>query len=92
VAIEMNRIKEKVLRISVDARVKDRLGSQVMLNERQMAIMEYIHKHKAMSNKDFRKVFPDYSDDTVLRELKFLRSKGLIKKQGGTKKAEYVLK
>ncbi len=92
VAIELNRVKEKVQRISTDARVKDRLGEQVVLNERQMMIMEYVHRHKGMSNKDFRKIFPDHSDDTVLRELKFLRQKGLIKKSGGTKKAIYVLK
>ncbi len=92
VAIELNRVKEKVQRISVDASVKNRLGGQVMLNERQMMVMEYLHRHKEMSNKDFRKIFPDFSDDTVLRELKFLRQKGLIKKTGGTKKAVYVLK
>ncbi|MDD5147549.1 MAG: Fic family protein [Candidatus Daviesbacteria bacterium] len=92
VAIELNRVKEKVQRISVDARIKDKLGEQLMLNERQMMIMEYIHRHKGLSNKDFRKIFPDFSDDTVLRELKFLRQKGLVKKSGGTKKAIYVLK
>lgn len=92
VAIELNRVKEKVQRISVDAKIKDKLGKQLMLNERQMMIMEYIHRHKALSNKDFRKIFPDYSDDTVLRELKFLRKNGLVKKSGGTKKAAYVLK
>ncbi|TSC88068.1 MAG: Uncharacterized protein G01um10147_299 [Microgenomates group bacterium Gr01-1014_7] len=92
VAIELNRVKEKVQRISVDARVKDRLGEQLTLNERQMLIMEYLHRHKAMTNKDFRKIFPDFSDDTVLRELMFLRKKGLLKKVGGTKKATYVLK
>lgn len=92
VAIELNRVKEKVQRISVDARIKDKLGTQLMLNERQMMIMEYIHRHKGLSNKEFRKIFPDYSDDTVLRELKFLRQKGLVKKSGGTKKAVYVLK
>lgn len=92
VAIELNRTKEKVQRISVDARVKDKLGEQVMLNERQMLILEYLHKHKTMMNKDFRKVFPDFSDDTVLRELRFLKKKGLIKKTGGTKKATYLLK
>ena len=92
VAIELNRVKEKVQRISVDARIKDKLGEQLMLNERQMMIMEYIHRHKGLSNKDFRKIFPDYSDDTVLRELKFLRQKGLVRKAGGTKKAIYVLK
>lgn len=92
VAIELNRVKEKVQRISIDARVKDKLGEQLMLNERQMLIMEYLHRHKAMQNKDFRKIFPEYSDDTVLRELKFLKQKGLVKKTGGTKKATYVLK
>ena len=92
VAIELNRVKEKVQRISVDAKIKDKLGGQVMLNERQMMIMEYIHRHKGMSNKDFRKIFPDFSDDTVLRELMFLRKKGLLKKSGGTKKAIYILK
>ncbi len=92
VAIELNRVKEQVQRISVDAAVKDKLGGQVMLNERQMAIMEYLHKHKEMRNKDFRKIFPDFSDDTVLREMKFLKQKSLIKKVGGTKKATYVLK
>ncbi len=92
VAIELNRVKEAVKRISTDARVKDKLGEQVELNERQMIIMEYLHRHGSMMNKDFRKIFPDYSDDTVLRELKFLKKKGLIKKMGGTKKASYVLK
>ncbi len=92
VAIELNHVKEKVQRISVDAKIKDKLGGQVMLNERQMIIMEYIHRHKGITNKEFRKIFPDFSDDTVLRELKFLRQKGLVKKSGGTKKAIYVLK
>lgn len=92
VAIELSRVKDRVQRISVDARIKDKLGEQVMLNERQMMIMEYIHKHKEMRNKDFRKIFPDLSDDTALRELKFLKDKGLIRKEGGTKKAAYVLK
>lgn len=92
VAIELNRVKEKVRRISMDSRVKDKLGEQVELNERQMLIMEFLHRHKSMMNKDFRKIFPDFSDDTVLREMKFLKQKGLIKKIGTTKKATYVLK
>lgn len=91
VAIELNRVKEKVKRVSTDAKIKNKLGAQVELNERQMLIMEFLHRHGSMQNKDFRKVFPDYSDDTVLREIKFLKKKGLIKKVGGTKKARYVL-
>lgn len=92
VAIELNRVKDAVKRISADARVKDRLGEQVVLNERQMIILEYLHRHKQMKNSDFRKIFPDFSDDTVLREIKFLKQKGLVKKIGGTKRAQYALK
>ncbi len=92
VAIELNKIKERVRRISMDSHVKDKLGEQLELTERQMMLMEYLHRHKSMMNKDFRKIFPDFSDDTVLRELRFLKKKGLIKKAGGTKKAVYSLK
>lgn len=91
VAIELNRVKEKVKRVSTDTRIKNKLGAQVELNERQMLIMEYLHRHGSMQNKDFRKIFPDFSDDTVLREMGFLKKKGLVKKTGGTKKAKYVL-
>lgn len=91
-ALETQGVKERVRRISVDSRVKDKLGEQVELNERQMLIMEYLHRHKSMQNKDFRKVFPEYSDDTVLREIRFLTQRGLIQKLGGTKKATYVLR
>lgn len=92
VAVEFNRIKERVRKISADSLVKDKIGGQLELNERQMVIMEYLHRHGQLQNKDFRKIFPDFSDDTVLRELKFLKDKGLVKKSGGTKKAMYVLK
>lgn len=86
------QLKERVRKTAVDSHVRDRLGEEVELNERQMAIMDFLRKHKAMRNSDFRKIFPDYSDDTVLRELKFLKQKGLVQKVGGTKKAQYVLK
>ncbi len=91
-AEELLKVKDKVQRLASETRVKSQLGEQIELTERQMMIMEYLHRHKSMSNKDFRKVFPDFSDDTVLRELKFLRKKGLITKSGGTKKAVYILK
>ncbi len=87
-----DKTKERVKRVGSESHLKDKLGDEVTLNERQMLIMEYLHRHKSMKNADFRKIFPDYSDDTVLRELRFLNKKGLIKKEGTTKKAVYVLK
>lgn len=91
-ALELNKLKERIRKISTDSVVKDKLGESLELNERQMLIMEYLHRYKEMKNKDFRKIFPDHSDDTVLRELRFLRQKGLVKKVSNTKKATYVLK
>lgn len=90
-SLEMGKLKDKLRRIAGESRAKDQLGEEVTLNERQILIMEYLHKNKYMQNKDFRKIFPDHSDDTVLRELKFLIKKGLLKKEGGTKNARYVL-
>ena len=92
VAVEFSKTKERVKRVSSEAHVKDKLGDEVVLNERQMMLMEYLHRHKQMKNSDFRKIFPEHSDDTVLRELRALKKMGLINKEGGTKKAIYVIK
>jgi Fic family protein len=89
-AREIVKLKEMVKKISTESKVKDQLGESLILTERQMIIMDYLHRHKSMMNKDFRKIFPDFSDDTVLRELKFLKKKGLVNKLGTTKKAKYV--
>lgn len=91
VAQSLQRIKDRVKSISAETMVKDKLGDSLILNERQIAIMEYLHKHSQMQNKDFRKIFPDFSDDTVLRELIRLRKMGLVERTGRTKKATYLL-
>lgn len=91
VAGDFNKIKEQVKKLSADSQVKDKLGENLELNERQMLIVEFLNRHSKMQNKDFRKIFPDYSDDTVLRELRFLAKRGIVKKMGGTKKATYLL-
>lgn len=90
-AKEAYKIKELVRKLTAQLHPNDSAGLPVTLNTRQMAILEFLHKHGSMQNKDFRKIFPDYSDDTVLRELKFLKQRGFIQKIGGTKKAVYVL-
>ncbi len=89
-AIEMNKLRDLIKKVSADSKAKDAIGEVVNLTERQVIIMDYLHRHKQMLNKDFRKIFPDFSDDTVLREIKFLKKKGLVKKVGNTKKAMYV--
>lgn len=89
--VQLVELKDKVKRVSTDSQVKDKLGEKIQLTERQMIIMEYLYKNRVMRNSDFRKIFPDLSDDTVLREIKMLKQKSLVKKVGGTKRAQYML-
>jgi Fic family protein len=90
-ANELARIREKVQRLSADLKLKGRMG-QVPLNERQLKLVEYMQKYGQVSNREWREFIPMVSDDTILRELKYLMKKSLVKKRGRTKSAYYVLK
>ena len=90
-AIELARVRDKVQRLSVDLKLKSKMG-QVPLNERQLKIVEYLQQYNQISNKEWRSLLPMVSDDTILRDLKYLMKKGLIKKRGSTKSALYLLK
>jgi len=92
-AIELTRIKEKVQRLSTDIHLKEKLGGkQVFLSERQIAIMEYIQRVGYVQNQSFKELFPKISEDTILRDLHDLMKKGIIKKEGKTKAARYMLR
>jgi Fic family protein len=90
-SIELTRIKEKVLKLSVDLKLKGKIG-QISLNERQLKLVEYMEDYGYVKNEDFRSLLPMLSDDTVLRDLKDLMRKGLVVKRGSTKSAQYFLK
>src|SRR3989344_2226475 len=90
-AQELKRVKEKVQKLSLDSRLKGRTG-QIVLSERQVKLVEYIESYGSINNRVWRSILPDYSDDTILRDLKDLQKKKLIKKKGSTKGAVYVLK
>jgi len=92
-AIELTRVKEKVLSISRDVKLKEDLGGQQFaLSARQIKLVEYIQATGFLQNKSFFELFPMISEDTVLRELKDLVTKGIIMKEGTTKGARYVMK
>ena len=90
-AIELSKVKEKVQRLSVDIKLKDKLGQQIILTDRQIKIIEYMQKTGYLQNKAFETLFPMVSEDTILRELQELVKHGIIRKQGITKGAKYVL-
>jgi Fic family protein len=91
-AIEFEKVKEKILKLSKDVKLKEKFGGQqIFLTDRQMKLIEYIQEIGYIQNQTFSNVFPDISEDTVLRDLQDLIKKGLIKKIGSTKSARYVM-
>lgn len=91
-AIEFGRVKEKVLKLSKDVKLKKQFGGQqIYLTERQMKLIEYIQDIGYVQNKSFASIFTNISEDTVLRDIQDMIQKGIIKKIGSTKGARYVM-
>jgi Fic family protein len=91
-SIELAKIREKVESISVDAKIKQKLGgTPLLLSARQLKIIEYIQKIGYLQNQAFEQLFPMVSEDTVLNEIKALVVAGIIKKHGVTKGARYIM-
>lgn len=91
VGVELEKIKEKVKKLSIDTRLKLKIGKQVALTERQMRLVEYLSDQGSGLMRDLKSVLPMVSEDTVLRELTDLLKKGILRKEGSTKSAKYVL-
>jgi Fic family protein len=90
-AVELSRVKKKILDISSDVKLRKDIG-QIALSDRQIKIINFIQEHGYIRNKDWQDLFPLVSDDTILRELNDLKEKKVVKKKGRTKAARYVLK
>jgi len=91
VAVELSKIKEKVRKLSLDTRMKVKFGEQIALSERQMRLMEYISDQGGAPMTDLKRLIPMVSEDTILRDLKGLITKHIIKKEGSTKSARYII-
>ena len=90
-SIELDKVREKVRKLSVDTRIKIKRGQQVLLSERQIKIVEYLSANNRGGMSEFRTLLPMVSEDTVLRELQDLVGKNIIKKKGKTKGSYYEL-
>jgi predicted HTH transcriptional regulator len=56
-----------------------------------MKLVEYLQSNGEMGMAEARGVLPMVSEDTILREVRYLMDKGVIEKRGSTKAAKYVL-
>lgn len=91
VAIELAKIKEKVRKLSVDTKMKGKLGRQIALTDRQMKLIEYLSENGSGIMQDLKHIFPMISEDTILRDLRDLMEKGILAKEGSTKASRYVI-
>lgn len=90
-AEELERVKQKVQKLSLDTKLKGRTG-QIALSSRQVKLVEFMETYGSVNNKQWRSILREFSDDTILRDLKDLVKKKLVKKKGSTKGAVYVLR
>ncbi len=90
-ALEVEKVKEKVLKLSKDLKMKKELGRQVALSERQIVVLEMLQDQGEITSKEAQEVLPNVSVDTILRDLKDLIDKGVVKKHGVTKGVSYTL-
>ena len=62
------------------------------LNERQQKILQLLKKNKKAQIKDIDKAFPDYSRNTLKKDIACLVNEGLIIKTGGGRGVTYYPK
>ncbi|MBI5406298.1 MAG: Fic family protein [Nitrospirae bacterium] len=89
VALQIEKVKEKVLSLSSDLKRKQ-LKGQIALTERQMRIVERINDYGHITNKTIREMFK-LSDEGALKEIKKLLSIGVIKAEGKGRNIRYLL-
>ncbi len=64
----------------------------IELNERQKQAVEYLRKHRKITNKEYRRLFPRISTETARLDLKDLIDKDILEKQGTKKGVFYRIK
>jgi Fic family protein len=90
-AMEVATTQEKVKLLAKDTKIAKATG-RVRLTPRQEKIVEYLQDYGMLQNKDFPRLFPDISQDSVLRDLKALITRNIVRKAGSTKSSSYELK
>ncbi len=89
VALQIEKVKERVLSLSRDLKRKQ-LKGQIALTERQMRIVERINNYGNITNKTIREMFK-LSDEGALKEIKKLLSLGVIRSEGRGRSIRYLL-
>jgi len=89
VLISISKVKEKVLKLSLEKRKKEEKG-QIALTERQMKIIEHLQRNGRITTGDMAKMF-GVTRQAALKELSKLVEMEVIKPEGKGRGAHYVL-
>ena len=89
VAVSMGRVKQTILDLSLDRRLKEQKG-QIYLNDRQMKVLKYLQLNPRISTSEIQKMFK-ISRDTANHDLKFLLENELLRRRGKGKATYYEL-
>lgn len=90
ISMETATLQEKIKLLAKDTKIAKASG-RADLTPRQETIVEYLQDYGLLKNRDFAKLFPKKSEDSILRDLKVLTDKGIVKKVGSTKSSRYEL-
>ncbi len=90
-ASEVSTTSQNVKLLAKDTKIAKATG-RARISNRQERIVEYLQDYGVLQNKDFPILFPDISEDTVLRDIKVLIDMDIIQKVGSTKSSRYELK
>lgn len=90
-AVEIDKIKLQVQKLSKDLKMKKELGRQVALSEREIILLELLQNQGEITSDDAQEVLPNISVDTILRDIRDLIQKGVVTKHGVTKGVTYRL-
>jgi Fic family protein len=88
---EVSNTKEKVLLLARDTKIA-KVSGRAKLTPRQEKIVEYLQDYGILQNRSFATLFPNISEDSVLRDLKVLVKEGVVVKRGKTKNSRYELR
>lgn len=89
VLISISKVKEKVLKLSLEKRKKEEKG-QIALTERRMKIIEHLQRNGRITTGDMAKMF-GVTRQAALKELFKLANLEVIKLEGAGRGAHYVL-
>lgn len=89
VALSVNRVKERILRLSSEKLRKDKRG-QIALTERQMRIIEELNLNGKISNREIRRMFK-LSNRGAVDEINKLIGLGVVRSEGKGRSVHYIL-